>query len=60
VVVKNATGTSDAFTVEANEFGPAFFTWPGSQAVATRQDYSLAIKDGSFAAPLWPQSQATW
>jgi uncharacterized protein (TIGR03437 family) len=50
VVVKNGTGTSDAFTVEANQFGPAFFTWPGSQAVATRQDYSLAVKDGTFAS----------
>jgi uncharacterized protein (TIGR03437 family) len=29
---------------------PAFFLWPGSQAVATRNsDASLAVKDGTFA-----------
>src|SRR5205085_12258724 len=32
-----------------NAFGPAFFTWPSNQAVATRQDYSLAVKNGTFA-----------
>ena len=30
-------------------FGPAFFTWPGGQAVATRQDFSWAVKAGTFA-----------
>jgi uncharacterized protein (TIGR03437 family) len=28
---------------------PAFFLWPNSQTVATRQDNSLAVKDGTFA-----------
>jgi uncharacterized protein (TIGR03437 family) len=28
---------------------PAFFLWPGSQAVATFQNGSLAVKNGTFA-----------
>jgi uncharacterized protein (TIGR03437 family) len=35
--------------VTSSQFGPAFFTWPGSQAVATRQDFSWAVKNGTFA-----------
>jgi uncharacterized protein (TIGR03437 family) len=31
-----------------NSFAPAFFGWPDSQVVATRQDFSLAAKDGTF------------
>jgi uncharacterized protein (TIGR03437 family) len=27
---------------------PAFFIWPGSQVVATRQNGSLAVRDGTF------------
>jgi len=27
---------------------PAFFLWPGSYAVATRQDFSWAVKNGIF------------
>ena len=27
---------------------PAFFLWPGGYAVATRQDYSWAVKNGTF------------
>ena len=30
-------------------YGPAFFLWPASQVVATRQDYSFAVKPGTFA-----------
>ena len=33
----------------ASAYGPAFFLWPDSQVVATRQDYSYAVKAGTFA-----------
>lgn len=49
VTVRTAAGTSSTFTVNASQYGPAFFTWPNSQAVATRQDFSLAARDGTFA-----------
>ncbi|HXP85503.1 MAG TPA: IPT/TIG domain-containing protein [Bryobacteraceae bacterium] len=50
VTVTTAAGTSSALTVTANPYGPAFFLWPGNQAVATRQDFSFAVKPGTFAA----------
>ena len=49
VVVKNSLGTSAAFSATVAPFGPAFFAWPNNQAVATRQDFSLAAKNGTFA-----------
>ena len=49
VTVATPAGTGAAFTATAAAYGPAFFTWPGNQVVATRQDYSLAAKDGTFA-----------
>jgi len=49
VVVTNSVGSGTAFTVISSMFGPAFFLWPESQAVATRQDFSLAAKAGTFA-----------
>ena len=49
VIVTNSVGSSTAFTVTSSTFGPAFFLWPESQAVATRQDFSLAAKAGTFA-----------
>lgn len=49
VVVTNSLGVSSAFSATVNTYGPAFFAWPGSQAVATRQDFSLAAKNGTFA-----------
>jgi uncharacterized protein (TIGR03437 family) len=49
VIVTTPAGTGAAFTATAAAYGPAFFTWPGNQVVATRQDYSLAAKDGTFA-----------
>ena len=54
VVVLNSAGVSQAFTVTSSQYGPAFFTWPGNQVVATRQDFSLAVKDGTFAASTVP------
>ena len=49
VTVTAPGGTSASFTTTASLYGPAFFLWPGSQAVATRQDYSYAVKAGTFA-----------
>src|ERR1039458_2600712 len=47
VTVTNSSGTSAPVTAISQTFQPAFFLW-GSYAVATRQDYSLAVKDGAF------------
>jgi uncharacterized protein (TIGR03437 family) len=49
VTVTTAGGTSSAFSATASAYGPAFFVWPGNQAVATRTDYSYAVKPGTFA-----------
>lgn len=49
VTVTTAGGTSTAFTTTASAYGPAFFLWPNSQVVATRTDYSYAVKAGTFA-----------
>jgi uncharacterized protein (TIGR03437 family) len=47
VTVTNSNGTSSAVTAVAEIVQPSFFQW-GSYAVATRQDYSLAVKNGTF------------
>ena len=49
VTVTTAGGTSAAFASTASLYGPAFFTWPGNQVVATRTDYSYSVKAGTFA-----------
>ncbi|HEY4359600.1 MAG TPA: IPT/TIG domain-containing protein [Bryobacteraceae bacterium] len=49
VTVTNGGVTSAAVNVAASLYGPAFFPWPGNQPVATRQDYSFAVKAGTFA-----------
>jgi uncharacterized protein (TIGR03437 family) len=49
VVVKNSTGTSSPSMLTVGTYGPAFFPWPNNQVVATRQDFSLAAKNGTFA-----------
>jgi uncharacterized protein (TIGR03437 family) len=48
VTVTTASGTSSAATATAQAVQPAFFLWPGSYAVATRQDFSYAVKAGTF------------
>jgi len=48
VTVTTPSGTSSAITATAQPVQPAFFQWPGNYAVATRQDYSLAVKNGTF------------
>jgi uncharacterized protein (TIGR03437 family) len=48
VTVTNASGTSQAVMAQLSAEQPAFFQW-GTYAVATRQDFSLAVKNGTFA-----------
>jgi len=47
VTVTNANGTSQAVMAEVQALQPAFFQW-GTYAVATHQNYSLAVKNGTF------------
>jgi len=54
VTVTTPGGTSAALTVTSSQFGPAFFSWPGSQAVATRQNFDLAVKNGTFGGTTVP------
>jgi uncharacterized protein (TIGR03437 family) len=49
VTVTNSAGTSAAIAATVATYAPAFFAWPGNQAVATRQDFSFAVKAGTFA-----------
>jgi uncharacterized protein (TIGR03437 family) len=50
VVVSNSGAkVASIFNTPSNQFGPAFFGWPNNQVVATRQDYSYAVKDGTFS-----------
>jgi uncharacterized protein (TIGR03437 family) len=50
VTVSTPTGTSVAVTANVVAQAPAFFLWPGSQVVATRNsDGGLAVKDGTLA-----------
>jgi uncharacterized protein (TIGR03437 family) len=50
VRVSNASGTSAAVTANSSVLMPAFFLWPGNQAVATRHpDGGFAVKNGTFS-----------
>jgi uncharacterized protein (TIGR03437 family) len=49
VTVSTPNGTSAPFTVNSQQVGPAFFPWPNGQPVATHADFSLAVKNGTFA-----------
>jgi uncharacterized protein (TIGR03437 family) len=49
VTVTTPSGTSVSTTATVATQAPAFFLWPGNQVVATRQDASLAVKNGTFA-----------
>jgi uncharacterized protein (TIGR03437 family) len=49
ITVTTPSGASAAFATTASVYGPAFFAWPGNQVVATRADYSFAVKPGTFA-----------
>jgi uncharacterized protein (TIGR03437 family) len=48
VTVTTAIGTSQAVMAQLSAEQPAFFQW-GTYAVATRQNFSLAVKNGTFA-----------
>jgi uncharacterized protein (TIGR03437 family) len=48
VTVTAPGGTGTSFSSTASLYGPAFFLWPNNQVVATRQDYSYAVKAGTF------------
>jgi uncharacterized protein (TIGR03437 family) len=48
VTVTSGTATSAAATVNSATVDPAFFLWAGKYAVATRQDFSWAVKNGTF------------
>jgi uncharacterized protein (TIGR03437 family) len=48
VTVTTSFGTSAPVAAKASAYSPAFFAWPGNQVVATRQDYSFAVKAGTF------------
>ncbi|HEX3743125.1 MAG TPA: IPT/TIG domain-containing protein [Bryobacteraceae bacterium] len=50
VTVSTTGGTSAAFMTTAGAYAPAFFGWPGNQVVATRTDFSYAVKAGTFAS----------
>ncbi len=47
VIVTNSSGVSSPASTVVQTARPAFFQW-GNYAVATRQDYSLAVKNGTF------------
>ena len=47
VTVTNGSATSPAATATSQTVQPAFFLWP-PYAVATRQDFSWAVKNGTF------------
>jgi uncharacterized protein (TIGR03437 family) len=49
VTVTNGAATSAPFNATAQIFGPAFFLWPGGYAVATRTDYTNAVRNGTFS-----------
>jgi uncharacterized protein (TIGR03437 family) len=48
VTVTSAIGTTPAVMAQLSDEQPAFFQW-GTYAVATRQDFSIAVKNGTFA-----------
>jgi uncharacterized protein (TIGR03437 family) len=48
VQVTNNGVTSKTITTRLQNFSPAFFLWPGSYAVATHVDFSLAVKEDAF------------
>lgn len=49
VILTNTGATQDAAGSVGAEYSPAFFTWPNSQVVATRQDFTYAVADGTFS-----------
>src|ERR1039457_4699443 len=48
VAVSNNGAAGQSSAIQVNQYAPAFFTL-GTQAIATRQDYSYAVKNGTIA-----------
>jgi uncharacterized protein (TIGR03437 family) len=48
ITVMNEGGSSATHTVNTTTYSPAFFPWPANQIVATRQDFTLVAKPGTF------------
>jgi uncharacterized protein (TIGR03437 family) len=48
VVVTNNGAASTPMNTIMDGFSPALFTWPGKYAVATRTDFTWAVKNGEF------------
>jgi uncharacterized protein (TIGR03437 family) len=49
VTVTTPSGTSAAVSTNEQTASPAFFLWDNQYAVATRQDFSWAVKNGTFS-----------
>jgi uncharacterized protein (TIGR03437 family) len=49
VTVTNSGTTSPAITSTSQTVGPAFFLWVGKYTVATRQDFTWAVANGTFS-----------
>jgi uncharacterized protein (TIGR03437 family) len=49
VVTNSGSKLTSIFNSPSGQFGPAFFAWPNNQVVATRQDFTYAVKSGTFA-----------
>ena len=58
LTVTTPSGTSAPFTVNSQQYGPAFFPLPNNQPVATHTDFSLAVKNGTYAAATTPAKPA--
>ncbi|HEY1341970.1 MAG TPA: choice-of-anchor V domain-containing protein [Bryobacteraceae bacterium] len=48
VTVTNGGAASAPVNANVTQYQPAFFLWTGKYAVATRQDFSLAVANGTF------------
>ena len=49
VVVSNSGAkVASVFNTPVGQYSPAFFAWPNNQVVASHQDYSYAVKNGTF------------
>jgi uncharacterized protein (TIGR03437 family) len=49
MTITTPSGTTPPLTVNVAAQAPAFFLWPGNQAVATHLNYTDAVKPGTFA-----------
>jgi uncharacterized protein (TIGR03437 family) len=49
LVTNSGSKLTSGFNTPAAQYSPAIFPWPNNQAVATHQDYSYAVKNGTFS-----------